>query len=148
MIQYSPSTTVSRENTAVSSYATSAPLVPLLLFHTTVITACCHRDISALPLANESHWRTSLSDLPFRHHLAIDPDALDTTVHTPYPDARYHPVALSIFSRKDGRQRNPETPPTATQLALDQGSYCKSSRHAISRAHSLWRMLALPNAAM
>jgi hypothetical protein len=74
---------------------------------------------------------------PFRHHSLRSPPTLPNRQSdnrhrdTPYR-TRYQPVARSVFSRQHGRQRNPQTPSTATQLALDQGPHCKDSQHTPS----------------
>lgn len=71
---------------------------------------------------------------PFRHHSLRSPPTLpnrqsDNRHRHPLPVRATSPPADYSFLRQYGRQRNPQTPSTATQLALDQGPHCKDSQH-------------------
>ena len=77
---------------------------------------------------------------PFRHHSLRSPPTLpnrqsDNRHRHPLPVRATSPPPDHSFLRQHGRQRNPQTPSTATQLALDQGPHCKHSQH-IPRANT------------
>jgi hypothetical protein len=89
-------------------------------------------------LAERAHEPWSLSRC-INHCITISQSLLllpSAYQPTPPTRTRYQPAALLIFSRKHGRQRDSETPITATQLALAQGSNCKSSLRTTSLAHN------------
>ena len=132
-------------DTAASSYATLCSFSHTRCFNPLLFPSFAIETIhykTPLSLADQFHLRTS------RKSTSIA-SLLSHTTHSPLLDPlRYPPVAHSISRREDGRQRDSQTPLTATQLALDQRSNCKSFRDTATRARIPRRMLlALPDSA-
>lgn len=129
----------------------SLPLDLFLLSHpSTTSTSLSHRDTPltlsplwpASPSAARPKSPSSIVSLLFHNSTPRNP--LPPSAH-PLP-AR-SPCLLGITDRpgfcQNGRQRNSQTPSTATQLSLDQGSNCKSC-HCLPSEHNPRRIPAHP----